>query len=279
MSKLSITLIDVGWGDSILVESEDSQGKRYRALIDSNDTKFRLSSHTFLKKHFEKQEFDFRSGNPTFDFVLLTHDHEDHSQGLKKIFSTFRARRYWYPKSHILSGNSNLTSYCNRYPQKVEFHEAVNSDKRPGKLGDVKMEFIWPHYNQLDQRTENNNSVVLALTLGNVSAVLGGDAEGEAWEEIAGNIPSNTRFFKVPHHGSVNGTFLGDKTPWFDHCPDKAVLAISSHVKPFTHPDEEVTRLFDDNARKYYRTDEHYHVTFQTDGDKSWIKYSRAEEL
>ncbi len=55
---------------------------------------------------------------------------------------------------------------------------------------------------------ENDNSVVLAITLGQVVFVLTGDAEADGvWTHIASQIPANTRFFKVPHHGSANGIF------------------------------------------------------------------------
>ena len=38
MSELKATLIDVGWGDSIFLETDDGSGNRLYALIDSNDT-------------------------------------------------------------------------------------------------------------------------------------------------------------------------------------------------------------------------------------------------
>jgi beta-lactamase superfamily II metal-dependent hydrolase len=40
------------------------------------------------------------------------------------------------------------------------------------------------------------------------------------------------------------------------------------------HPDQEVVGLFESHGREYYRTDEHYHITFMTDGNTSWVKYS-----
>jgi len=53
MSELSITLIDVGWGDSILVESVTEAGERHFGLVDCNDTSVSRSSFLFVKRHLE----------------------------------------------------------------------------------------------------------------------------------------------------------------------------------------------------------------------------------
>jgi hypothetical protein len=54
MSRLSATLIDVGAGDSILLESVDSRGISHYALVDCHDTPTLQSSLIFLKRHFER---------------------------------------------------------------------------------------------------------------------------------------------------------------------------------------------------------------------------------
>ena len=80
------------------------------------------------------------------------------------------------------------------------------------------MRILWPNFDQIDTGNENNNSVVLALTLGEVSIVLTGDAEAENWPQIVGRLPSHTTYLQVPHHGGRNGLFdLADGTPWLDH--------------------------------------------------------------
>jgi len=145
-------------------------------------------------------------------------------------------------------------------------------------IGNVNMDILWPPYDQIDSANENNNSVVLVLMLDSVSFVLCGDAEEGVWSQIASHIPGDTYFFKVPHHGSAKGTFdRNDKTPWYDFCPQNALLGISSHVRPFSHPDQEVIDLFESHSRKYYRTDEHYHITFMTDGQEVKVKYSHFD--
>jgi hypothetical protein len=55
MRSLNVTLIDVGWGDSILLESIDSNDNSYYALIDSNDSTNFRSSYIFLKKYLVKK--------------------------------------------------------------------------------------------------------------------------------------------------------------------------------------------------------------------------------
>lgn len=276
-----MTLIDVGWGDSILIESQDNHGKYFYALIDSNDTIYFRSSFIFIKKFFERKKIQPHSDKPLFEFVLLTHAHSDHGQGLKGIIKAYGTKRFWYPKSLTEDGvNVNLAKlirYSNRCKNKVQHHQAVDNTKILKKLGDVEMKILWPNYDEIDRKNENenNNSVVLLLRLNNVSFVLTGDAEAEVWHQISDKIPKNTRFFKVPHHGSVNGTFDGNKKArWLYDCPKTAYLGISSHIKPFNHPAKKVVNLL--KNRSCFRTDMHYHTTFSTYGSKVEVKYSHV---
>jgi competence protein ComEC len=276
MSNLSVTLIDVGWGDSVFIESQDSNGVFSYALIDSNDESDLRSSYIFLRKYFERKKIEIKNNKNLFDFIILSHAHADHGQGLKAIIRTFGTKNFWYPKSAELGCLADLIQFSTK-SSNVEHHEAVNNDKILPNLGDVQMNILWPPWNIIDKQEENNNSIVLVMKLNNVSFVLTGDAQTEIWEQIAYEIPQDTLFFKVPHHGAKNAT-IGKKksTPWLDRCPINAVLGISSHVKPFKHPDPNVIKIFDDKQRVYYRTDEQYHLTFHTDGTSLNVKYSHV---
>ena len=55
MSSLSVTLIDVGWGDSILLTWKDGPDYRF-GIIDSNDTVHLQSSYIYLKRFSKKRE-------------------------------------------------------------------------------------------------------------------------------------------------------------------------------------------------------------------------------
>jgi competence protein ComEC len=114
------------------------------------------------------------------------------------------------------------------------------------------------------------------LTLGNVSFVLTGDAEADGvWTQIANQIPPNTKFFKVPHHGSDNGLFtVSGSTPWLNALPQGTIVAISCHIRPFNHPRQSVVAKLP--AAQTYRTDQHYHVTIETDGSDVKVSYSHV---
>ncbi len=216
---------------------------------------------------------DFSNIEHLFEFIVLTHAHADHGQGLKALFRAFGTKIFWYPKSLNWSSLIDLIRYSNR-SNKVKHHQAIDSTKILPTFGDVEMEILWPPYNQIDANNENNNSIVLLLRLDKVAIILTGDAEKEVWNNISNKLPKDTKLFKVPHHGSVNGTFDNNNTPWFSKCPKEAILAISSHVRPFKHPDQKVIALFDNAKRAYYRTDEHYHIIVRTDGKTVDMTYT-----
>jgi beta-lactamase superfamily II metal-dependent hydrolase len=279
MGNLHVTLIDVGWGDSILLTWED-QGECHYGLIDCNDSAHLRSSHIFLNRYLKKLKVDMNAKH-IFDFVILSHAHSDHGLGLQRIMSTFGTKYFLYPKSLELGSLASLMRFA-RNSDDVLHYESINckDTEKAFRLfsSEVKFKVLWPkpnHVFRLDD--ENNNSIVLSVTFDKVTILLTGDAEGKVWEKIATDIPDTTRVFKVPHHGSRNGTIWKSKTPWLDSCPNNDVLlAISSDGLRHGHPHQEVTDAFEAKNFTYYRTDEHYHLTFSTDGDDVEVKYSHV---
>ncbi len=272
MSKLRVIMLDVGWGDSILIESEDSQGKLHYALVDSNDTTSNRFTLNFLKRRLQTLGIDYRDQKPFLDFVLLTHGHADHGQGLKAVMQEFGTKQFWYSKSTNWSSMGSLLSFAKR-SSNVVHHQAIDDNRILPDLGDVKIDVLWPIYRNPSEHDENNNSVVMTLTLDDTTFLLSGDAEKEVWQYIASQIPANTAYFKVPHHGSVNGSFDGANPAWLQNCPALAMLGISCHVGRFGHPHQEVIDLFESHGRYYLRTDEHYHLVFETDGQNTQSFY------
>jgi competence protein ComEC len=265
MSKLRVIMLDVGWGDSILVEAEDVNGDQHFAVVDSNDTSSNKFTLNFLKRRLKTKGIDYQNQKHFLDFVMLTHGHTDHGQGLKAIMQEFGTKEFWYSKSINWGSMGNLLSYA-RQSKNVRRHQALDNDYDLPKFGDVDLDVLWPIEGESPESEENNNSIVLKLSLRNTSFLLSGDAEKEVWQHISDQIPPDTTFFKVPHHGSVNGSFDGANPAWLYDCPDETLLGISCHIGRFGHPHQEVIDLFKNEARTYRRTDQHYHLVFETDG-------------
>lgn len=264
-------MVDVGWGDSVLIESEDHNGQTHYALVDSNEEYDGPSSLIFLRKFFEKQGITPGPGH-LFDFILLSHGHTDHGKGLETIFRRYGAERFWYPKSADNSSQANLLRAA-KNSSRIRYFQAIDRTKVLPNLGDAQLGVLWPPHN-VTFSNPNNNSVVLTLTLGNVTFLLTGDAERLVWDRIGAEIPQDTRFVKVPHHGAWDATVINGQTPWLDHCPAAATLGISCHVQPHPHPSRQVIDEFNQRHYTYYRTDEQYHLTFTTDGNATQVRYS-----
>ena len=288
MQKLRVTMIDVGWGDSLLVETGDSENKdgspndkkngwKY-ALIDCNDTVFQRSSSIYLRRFFERLNINVPTSNPLFDWVLLSHVHADHGQGLKRLLRMYGTQQLWHPDSHSQAVYfTELLRYANRTPARVTHFQPVDNTLALPAFGAVTMRVLWPPP-ALFPANENNNSVVLLLSLGQVSFVLGGDAEADGvWVQIAAQVPTNTGFFKVPHHGSANGIFdQRGQTPWLNRLGNSARLGISSHLRPFAHPAINVVQHLDQYSWSYFRTDRGHHLSFETDGSTVTVSHSHV---
>ena len=67
MAELAVTIIDVGWGDSIMVESRDDAGDRRFGLIDCNDYERQRTALPFVKRYFERIGRDWQGTAHNFE--------------------------------------------------------------------------------------------------------------------------------------------------------------------------------------------------------------------
>jgi competence protein ComEC len=280
MARLAVTMIDVGWGDSILIESDDGAGNRRFALVDCNDYETERSSLIFVKRFFEREQIDYEANRPNFEWVLLTHGHADHARGVKRMLEAFGTRHFWYPKTdHPTTTYGSLLSFAMN-TARVQHHQAVDRTKifDTVDFGGVSLEVLWPDFGQVDDQNENNNSVVLVMKLDQVCFVLTGDAEAGKWPIIASRLPATVDVFQVPHHGGRNGTFDEgtNATPWLDKLGPNAAtrLALSSHIRPHGHPHPDVVNEISQRNLQSFRTDTQSHLTFSTDGQTVDVRYS-----
>lgn len=85
---LRVIFIDVGWGDSILLQATDENEEHEFALVDCNDSANYASGKTFLKRYLER--LGRWPGNyPVFKYVFTTHAHDDHISGIQGVVRMF----------------------------------------------------------------------------------------------------------------------------------------------------------------------------------------------
>ena len=244
--KLRIHVVNVGHGDSILVELPDCDGKVRFGLVDAGgeDSEVKLKTRSyigaFLGWRLEKGGEDVKPEDYLFEFVCLSHPHSDHYYGLLPVLEgPYRPREFWdcgfrYNTLSYLA----LLSYLSEHSEIQFVRLASGSEFR---YDDVEVVALAP---SIDLRNRydtwgvdlNNASIVLRLTHGKGVAILTGDAEFDSWAKVSEEFPRkkhityapedrrnptvretaflsqqnqlNCQFLKVSHHGSKHGTSL-----------------------------------------------------------------------
>jgi competence protein ComEC len=224
--KLILHFIDVGQGDSILIQYPDGTadlidggGFWNMEALDTGEAVLLpyLSHHGITRLH----------------RIFLTHAHADHMNGLISL------RRY-IPSDLF---------YCTRMPisdpgfQKLLISSTtrIQSIKREMefKQGSVSLRVLAPEDRRHTKKVANDDSLVLLLTYGTHKILLAGDAEKFTEQRLRELEPlTRVTVLKVAHHGSKTSTsleFLNHFQPsfavisagrnnWFGH-PNPKVLA------------------------------------------------------
>ena len=263
--RLRVTFIDVGQGDSALLEFPGGK----TMLIDGGgifDDSFDIGEKVVAS-------YLWYRWIGRLDVLVLSHPHPDHLNGLRSILRLFKVREVWD------AGQPYNT------PTYLAFQEELRRRKIPYRILErgfeyqgfrpVSISVLHPPGSFLvgSERgsfsDENSNSLVLRVKFGDVAFLFPGDIEIEAEEEILKKgVEVQAQVIKVPHHGgrtSSSPPFLEKVRPGF--------AVVSAGIRnPFRHPHQEAMERYKKIGAELYRTDMNGAVTVTTDGSRIWVR-------
>ncbi|GAA0441225.1 ComEC/Rec2 family competence protein [Lentibacillus halophilus] len=222
-SDLDVHFIDVGQGDSILIETPSGKN----ILIDGGRPKAGKKVVTFLKKQ----------GVGKIDLMVATHPDIDHIGGLITVMKTFEVKRM------LDIGKINSTKTYARYVSQIIRQqipiEIAERDDLIKVDSELKVRILNSH---TGSKTANQSSIVMKMTFEETDFLLMSDVEKKQEKKLMKNYNLDSDILKVAHHGSHTSTglkFLREVTP------EAAILTYGQKNK-FGHPVDRVM----DNLRK-----------------------------
>ncbi len=253
--SLSISFIDVGQGDGVLVQAG---AESY--LIDSGRAEEGPNVVDFLRSR----------GVESLDGIVVSNPDADHIGGFLDVFDAFEVGVVY------VSGDPKGTLTYNSFLRGVRDEgskvEVVRSGRRL-EWGGVQADVIAPPPGELFSET-NDNSVAILLTYGTARVLLAGDAEAREEEYMAsGPYTGPLTILKVTHHGSSTSS-----TPLFlSRFPPKIAVIQVGADNPYGHPTPEVLDRLQRTGARIFRNDEHGDVIVTLKGGKVEVAVTKPQ--
>ncbi|MGD2246506.1 MAG: DNA internalization-related competence protein ComEC/Rec2 [Candidatus Aminicenantes bacterium] len=241
--NLKLTFIDVGQGESTLVEFP---GKR-KMLIDGGG----FPVGTFDVGENVVSSFLWKKGIKKIDYLVLTHAHPDHLIGLKAVSQNFKIREFW--EAFSPSESKDYDELKKMLPKSTVTKRLFRGASH--QEGRVKIKVLHPEQKEFTvSRIRNDDSLVLRITSGQISFLLPGDIGIPVEKDILEAFPGiRSQVLKSPHHGSRTSSsedFLRIISP-------RIVVISVGAGNVYGFPDKEVLERYERIGAKVYRTDIH----------------------
>ena len=245
---LSITFVDVGQGDSAVIELPDSK----TIVVDTGRTGKETTA--FLRYR----------GKKDIDALVLTHNHPDHTGGMEYLLKKYHVKEIWdngriyYPDDMQINARHKM----------LERGDTVEADGYSIAVLHPYGEFYTLSENSYSE--DNSASLVLKVTGKAKSVLFAGDIEEESEEDISHLkrwLPSDA--IKFPHHGSRTSA-LDDFIAAVS--PSIAVISVGRD-NSFGHPSRETLEKLE--GKSIFRTDLDGAIKIVERGDKLLVKTCR----
>jgi competence protein ComEC len=226
--ELTVTYLDVGQGDSSVIELPD----RKTIVIDTGLSGKETTS--FLKYR----------GKEVIDALILSHVHSDHTGGLDYLVKRFKVKELW--------DNGRLI-FPENFLANIKHRGLNRGDMIEGKGYSIYVFHPYPEFYTMygnENIEADNDSLVLKIEGKNESFLFTGDIEEEAEEDVLhlGRWLKSS-VIKVPHHGSRTSAYK----PFFDMVSPEVAAISAGREKHFGHPHQEMLDAL--NGSKIFRTD------------------------
>jgi competence protein ComEC len=246
---LRITVLDVGQGDSILLQVPEGA-----ILVDEGPPEADVAG-----------QLDDLGVN-SLTAIVLTHPERDHVGGAADVLERTRVGAVVDPL--IPSSSDDERSALAVARERGVPVVAARAGRRLS-LGGMRIRILWPEGPVPPTDNPNDFAVVLVVSYGEVDALLTADAEGPVTVPIR---PPRVEILKVAHHGSDDPLLpsLLDLTD-----PRVAVVSVGDG-NDYGHPTPSTMATLERfPGLGVYRTDRDGAVTIETDGERISVREER----
>jgi len=252
---LTLSVLDVGQGDAIVIESGDG----HAVLIDGGPATPEFDTgERVLVPFFE------RRGIAHLDAIVLSHAHGDHTGGVAAVLEALRVDRLLVASDVASGAEAELLFESARRRGTVLEVLSRGSIVRIGQS--VRLYVLHPAPGGIAWRNLNNSSIVCKLVVGGCSVLLPGDIESDVEAELVEHYGSFLRsdVLKVPHHGS--STSSSEK--FLDAVRAREALISVGWRNRFEHPSPGVMRELALRGVRTRRTDREGALVLTSDGQQ-----------
>jgi len=250
LNDLIVYYIDVGQGDSILIQTPDN----HFVLIDTGSRSYASKVINFLNQ----------LSVSTLSAFVATHPHEDHIGGCEEIFNAFTILSVYHPEYYI-----NTQTYLRFLNAAQNEGCPIYTDNNvdPGDYIDISNSATCQilHINKYASNA-NDASIVLRVDYSQVSFLFTGDINGDMGDYVESHLVDSwdvdIDILKVAHHGSRHAStdyFLDEATP------DVGIICVGEG-NVYGHPHAEALYRLAVHNTDIYRTDLNCDITVTTNG-------------
>ena len=262
---MRITSIDVGQGESTLIQFP----KGSTMLIDGGgfyDNSFDVGrlvvAPVIWKKKIKK-----------VDYLVLSHPHPDHLNGLVSIAGIFKVNEVWTNGEKVYT--EPFQEFETIISEKKIKHIIIDREHPDRIVNGVQIEFLhppktaWHDTSTIDHSEINNHSLVIKLTYKDISMLFTGDIYQEVERElIDAETDLKSTILKVPHHGSGTSSSL----PFLEKVQPQIALFNVGFENIFNLPSPTILERYKNQDCQIFRTDRDGAITIETDGYQMHIK-------
>ncbi|HEV7990215.1 MAG TPA: lamin tail domain-containing protein [Gemmatimonadaceae bacterium] len=259
-----VNVLDVGQGDAILVRNGGST-----VLIDGGPDRRALARWL--------DRFGVRD---TIDAVILTHQHSDHYEGLRELFSSRRGlvvRRFW--SNGDSAPNMSFTGLPDSIEARARSGRTIvrDSDDPCGNgaalctlslRGGAKLHVLRAMPNGSGQNNRSTAVKLVGADSGSFTMWIGGDAQRQEISWFAGaagygqSPGMRADVLKADHHGSCDG--MSDR--YLDVVHPSLVVASLAAANDYGHMHAQTKSMLVKHGVPWYRTDQNGTVTLRSAG-------------
>ncbi|MDI6698204.1 MAG: DNA internalization-related competence protein ComEC/Rec2 [Candidatus Saccharicenans sp.] len=247
--RLTITFLDVGQGDSAVVEFPGRQVM----VIDAGG---------FIQSSFDPGEslvspYLWQRGYKKIDYLVCSHFHPDHAGGLPALARNFRVGEFWFPEEQGGRLQEEIIRALSRKTVKRTLRAGFNQT-----IDGCRIEVLYPDEQaRILFRPGNDLSAVLKIDCGEQSFLFAADITAPAEEYLISRQAEKLGaiVLKVPHHGSRSSTspgFLDKVSPCW-----AVITAGRNNIYGF--PDSQVLERLEAAGVEIRRTDRDGAVRFE----------------